>query len=389
MGGGLRLRQYLAHRALWFDELQLSLNIIHRSYGGLLHPLDSNQGAPVGWLWAEKAVIEHFGNSEMSLRFLPLVLSLGALALFFMLVQRWLVGIAQILACALFAFSPVLIDYAAQVKQYGTDVFFVLLVVVLTTRVDDRPTKTSIALWALLSIIAMWCSHAAAIALAACALVLTVRLVRRFRNTADGKQTLAFVFAAGIAFAVSFGTEYVVNLRAIANNQVLVSYWQRGTPPKPFGFGSDAAWLWRASSFLMTNPLRLALPRLALVLFVAGIVLFVVRRGTGALIVVAPFVAAVLLALAGKYPLHERLALYLAPCVFIGLAALADLHRARLAPFAIAALVAVLFVAARPMEQAASVVWRPSDITDSRGPFKFVAAHWRKGDALYIESPWS
>jgi hypothetical protein len=107
------------------------------------------------------------------------------------------------------------------------------------------------------------------------------------------------------------------------------------------------------------------------------------------LIVVAPFVAAILLALAGKYPLHERLALYLAPCVFIGLAALVDLRRARLAPFAIAALVAVLFVAARPMEQAASVVWKPSDITDSRGPFAFVAAHWRKGDALYIESPWS
>lgn len=384
LGGALRLRQYLANRALWLDELELSSNIVNRSYRDLLRPLSSHQAAPVGWLFAEKSVIGLIGTSEMTLRLVPCILSIAALGLFYLLTRRWLGGLAQVVACTLFAFSPDLISYAAQVKQYGTDVFFVVLVLLLSTRVDDKPTTPLIALWATLSTLAMWCSHAALITLAACGLVLLIRIASRAR------AALAPMIAASLVFALSFALEYLVNLRAISENADLVAYWRRGSPPLPYSVHGDVTWLWRALQFLMTNPFGFASPRLALLLVFAGAIVFVARRDGGAVIVIAPIVAAIVLSLAGKYPLHERLVLYLEPCVFIAMAALADLWaRRRLNAIAVVGLVGLVFVGAAPVADAASVAWSPTDITDSRGPFAFVAAHWQPGDTLYIDSPWT
>ena len=50
----LRLRQYVEARPLWLDEAMLSLNILTRSFQGLLQPLDQDQTAPVPFLWGEK-----------------------------------------------------------------------------------------------------------------------------------------------------------------------------------------------------------------------------------------------------------------------------------------------------------------------------------------------
>jgi hypothetical protein len=156
----------------------------------------------------------------------------------------------------------------------------------------------------------------------------------------------------------------------------------------------DLTWLWHALQFLMTNPFEFAAPRFALLLFFAGAIFLVVRRGGGALIVLAPFIASIVLSLVGKYPLHERLSLYLEPCVFLAMAALVDLRdrgRHLIVGLIVAsvALAAIVVVGTRPAARAISVAWKPTDITDSRGPFAFVAAHWQPGDALYIESPWA
>jgi len=58
----LRLSQYLSHRSLWLDEAKLALNIVRRPMGVLLlQPLDSAQGAPIGFLAIEKNGREFFG----------------------------------------------------------------------------------------------------------------------------------------------------------------------------------------------------------------------------------------------------------------------------------------------------------------------------------------
>ena len=70
----LRLGRYVSDRSLWLDESLLALNLTTRSYRGLLETLDFNQGAPIGFLWAERLVLGALGDSELSLRLFPLSL---------------------------------------------------------------------------------------------------------------------------------------------------------------------------------------------------------------------------------------------------------------------------------------------------------------------------
>src|SRR2546423_12591897 len=66
VGIAVRVRQFLYNRSLWNDEALLAANLVNRSFRGLLAPLSDNQGAPIGFLWAEKLAVSLFGSGEMS-----------------------------------------------------------------------------------------------------------------------------------------------------------------------------------------------------------------------------------------------------------------------------------------------------------------------------------
>src|SRR5262249_42929753 len=60
-------------RSLWMDEAMLSSNLLHRSFFGLLRPLDDFQVAPIGFLILQKAALLLFGPGERALRTLPFI----------------------------------------------------------------------------------------------------------------------------------------------------------------------------------------------------------------------------------------------------------------------------------------------------------------------------
>ena len=125
----LRAVQYFANSSLWVDEAALSRNILDKSFAQLTEPLDYAQSAPIGFLFAQKALVVNFGGSEFLLRAVPFAASLAALVLFAILVRRLLTEFGQAIAVTAFALGCPFIYFGAQAKPYSTDVAMALLFV--------------------------------------------------------------------------------------------------------------------------------------------------------------------------------------------------------------------------------------------------------------------
>jgi hypothetical protein len=378
-GGLLRVREYLADRSLWLDELAITRNIVNKSFAELLKPLSAAQSAPVGWLWLERATVSTFGNNEWSLRLFPFVFSIGSLVVFYFVVTRWLGGLSAALATAMFALSPLLIRYSVEVKQYGSDVFFVLLVIDLTTRLHDRPSRGLLVAWTAVCMLAMWCSDASVLAIAGSGAVLFAIRVR-------ARQRVTELCVAAAVLTGSLALEYVVSLGPSERNSALRLYWSKGLAPQSFAPGRTLAWLWHSLVEIAVYPMQLTWATIGLAAVCAGLVLFVARRGMTSLLLLSPVAVVIAGGLLRQYPLSARLILWLAPILFIGLASLADTRiPLRRNPIAIAGAVIVCALSL-PLLRGVNVVTKPIDIMDSRGAYAFAARHLETGDAVITDN---
>ncbi|HEX6657590.1 MAG TPA: hypothetical protein VF065_05885, partial [Ilumatobacter sp.] len=82
VGVVLRIARFLDNRSLWLDEAFLAINLTEKSFSELFGRLEFLQSAPVGFLLAQKSVITLLGDSEYSMRLIPLLASIASLILF-------------------------------------------------------------------------------------------------------------------------------------------------------------------------------------------------------------------------------------------------------------------------------------------------------------------
>src|SRR5512146_485715 len=139
LGAGARIVAYAANRSLWTDEAALAASIVPRSFGQLAAPLDFAQVAPIAFLWLEKSVVSLFGAGEWALRLVPFVAGLLSLFLFALVARRVLDDAGALFATTLFAVAAPLIYFAAETKQYSSDMAVALALVLLTLRLRERP----------------------------------------------------------------------------------------------------------------------------------------------------------------------------------------------------------------------------------------------------------
>ena len=107
-----------------------------------------------------------FGSSEYALRLFPLLCSLASLALFARIALRVLGGPAAVLAVALFALSPGIVLYAAETKQYSSDILVALALTELGLRWLERPDRRRTVVLAIAGVIAPFFSQPAVFVLA-------------------------------------------------------------------------------------------------------------------------------------------------------------------------------------------------------------------------------
>lgn len=362
----LRLRQYLANRSLWLDEAMLALNIIHKDVWGLFGKLDSEQGAPLGFLLLEKLAATLFGDGERALRLLPLLAGCASLVLFYLLARQILRSPGLLTALALFALSPTFIYYSSEIKQYSTDVFFTVLLLFLFTRYSSPITNYQLLL---AGILAPWFSHPAIFILAAIGLTLLIQ----------NRRTPLPILALGAGWLVSFGALYLVSLRGLSENEFLRDYWQEYFRQSPL----------IALLGLFANPgglMAYAPVLLAAMLFGAGMLFTRQRKSAGSLLLV--FIFAGVASWMQLYPFAGRMILFLIPLVYIFLAAAVDwLWNSFPRPRFLSPLLALSlagFLLYNPLIVSAERFVSPKFPEHIRPAMAYLNASLKPGDTLYI-----
>ena len=312
LGVVLRTIQYGLNVSLWIDEAFISLNIIDRSFLELVQPLDYRQGAPLGFLWLEKSAVILLGTQEWVLRLVPFLASIASLLLFRSVALSLLSPIAATIALGLFALSDRLIYFAAEVKQYSSDVAIALLLLWASTRVIGKPLqwKQGVGI-AALGAISLWLSHPAVFVLSGMGLTMLLTIVRQ-RSWLEFQKCLSIF----VVWALSFISFYWVTLRPLTQNEALRnSFTQQHNafmPVFPTSF-SDINWYVENFFDFFYDPVGLPAVGLAALFFITGLILIWQQNKTTCFLLVSPICLTLLASGLHQYPFKDRLVTFLVP----------------------------------------------------------------------------
>jgi 4-amino-4-deoxy-L-arabinose transferase-like glycosyltransferase len=381
-GAVLRVAQYAANRSLWVDESYLAINIVERSFGGLLEPLAHNQAAPFGFLWLERAAVLAFGTSEPALRLVPLAAGLASLPLALLVARRLLRPELVAVAVALVAVSDRLVYYASEVKQYSTDVAVALALLLLLVEADRAASLTGrwLAGLAIAGTAAVWLSHPAIFVLAGGGLALGASAVAGRDGARDWGRVWRLA-AVGAIWLASFGLSFVTSLEEMTRNAKRQRFW--GDSFMPVGLETPG-WLRTAFLTLFENPAGLTPTRLALALFLVGCVYLLATDWRRFAFLLSPLLLCLVASSLRKYPFSNRLLLFVVPAlILVVVAGVEAVSRAPRAGPVLAALcaVAVLF---QPSVAAARALRHPRTVEEIKPVLAWVRDRRQPGDVVYV-----
>jgi len=311
LGLFFRIRQYLSGRSLWLDEAMLALNIANRSFAELIQPLDYDQGAPIGFLFLQKFMIQILGNKDYTLRLFPLIAGITAMFLMYSVARKYISLRGALVALGLFAVSASLIYYASEAKQYSSDVMISLLLLLLTHKcMGTNATLKHFITFAFIGVISLLMSHPALFVMAGVGFSIALDLLFR-------KDTRRLLWLVGGLFfwLASFAILYFVSLRFLAMNETLLNYWASGFMPMPPWHNIE--WFYHTFFAMFRSPVGLTSVAVSAILFFSGCLSFFFRSWQSALVLTVPFLTTLIASGLGRYPFKGRLLLFIVPIVIL------------------------------------------------------------------------
>ncbi|MHB8839560.1 MAG: hypothetical protein ACYC7F_11480, partial [Gemmatimonadaceae bacterium] len=305
--------------SLWLDEAALALNVMTRSFGELLAPLDWGQAAPVGFLWLERAVAWHAEVPDTWLRLVPWASGVALPWLLWTLGRRVGGNAVGALGAVVAAGSLIALRYSTEAKPYASDAAVAAALLLLACEVREEPRR--LMRWWLLGaaiVLAVPLSLPAVFIIAAVALALAAQ-----RETREAPGALRVGLPAVVVAALLFGGLWVTSYGAGAANASLRAYWE------PVMLDASAAdrtiRVLRVFMELTWIPLRWTGSLLGTVvgsaLWVSGLVVVGPRRASDLLLLAGPVALAMGASAFGAYPLSDRLAFFAVPGVWVAQAA--------------------------------------------------------------------
>lgn len=379
LGVAFRVGVYARNPSLWIDEAMLAVNVVDRTPAELLEPLELNQGAPLGFLWTARAVVAAFGPSEYALRAVPLAAAVAGFLLFVALAYRVLPLAAARLAVVLFAFSPYLVGYAAEFKQYELDAAITVGLLALGRRAWEGTASRRDCIWlAVGGAVAVWFSHPAVFVLGG---VGTALLATRRPRGRDGLVVAAWL--------VSFAACYLLFLRKLGQNAYLTEFWAGTFLPLPPVRPGDWAWLVHHVVLLFDKPGGFGgdvnTAGLAAVCALIGGVALARTDRRLLVALAAPFAFALAASAVRKYPFAGRLMLFAVPLALLLVAHGAVVIADRLRDLGrVAWWLVVVAVCVSPANECNHLRQRPLHAEASREILAQLGREWRPGDRVYV-----
>jgi hypothetical protein len=331
-GIGLRIWSWFTAATLANDDIALLYSVRGLPFSKLFGMLILNQGAPTGWLLAERGVVDVAGASDRVVRFIPLIFACLALVTIAWLARTTISRIGAIAAVALLSWSVIAVQYSWQAKPYSADMAAAAAVLAVAVWSLRRPR------WTLRDGLVMWITASAAAVISFPSLFVTVtsalvlvldRLLARRTEPASGlaarvrgwlRESVPFCVPSVIWLATVAGL-YLTQLRYLRGSQNNHPMWVGAFGPKDGSPIDQAVWSWRILEELVTTLFHTPVAWLVVLLLPIGAVLLALRDRAVAALVTAPLVAALLLGIVQAYPLRERLALWLFPSLVLLLSA--------------------------------------------------------------------
>lgn len=218
----------LQARNLWTDEAWVALAALKDSPAEVLA---AGQSTPPFYLLAVWALARVFGGSEAVLRSLSFCFGLGTVLLFYPLARLLATASsASLLGLAAMTFSPIMVYFSKELKQYSGDAFLAVAVLLMTERLRlARGEKGWLAL-GLAGALGLGFSHSLVF-------VLPVALAALWLSLPPLERRRTIVLAA--CWGAAFAALYFFFFRHQVDPE-LVGYWSQDFPD----FSSPAAFLW-------------------------------------------------------------------------------------------------------------------------------------------------
>lgn len=173
----------LGAQGLDHDESVTATGVLHPSLAGTISAVAQLERTPplyyvLEWLWTQAL---GFGTEPANLRFLSALFGTLTVPVAFLAARELSSRRAGVMAAALVALNPFLVWYSQEARAYALLVLFVALGVYAFARALARPTRPRLALWALVSVLAIWTHYFAVFTVVAEAawLLWTIRPRRR------------------------------------------------------------------------------------------------------------------------------------------------------------------------------------------------------------------
>lgn len=307
----VRLSDFRA-RNLWTDEAWVALAVLKPTFGEVLA---AGQSTPPFYLLSVWGLAQGFGGSEAVLRSLSLFFGLGAVFLFWPLARTLASRGAALAGLTALVFSPVMVYFSKELKQYSGDAFWAVLILLLTERLRDSRGQRGWLGLGLAGMVGLGFSHSLIF-------ILPVSLAALWFALPFRRQRLALT---ALCWGGAFAALYLLVFRHQMDPQ-LVDYWSQDFPDfsglSAFLVWVGGAWHRYLTYFLGPKALFWGPPLLAL-----GVIHLLKQPPRQACLYLAgPLALAFVAALLHRYPFManyggSRLMLFSAPMLYLIVAA--------------------------------------------------------------------